>query len=113
MKKLLICIFAFALVSGSAHAEPMLTSTWMSSGSFNTWNALTATEKTESVRVMLSKGQVSRKPEDELFMITKIQACLDREVADPDYAGEPIPLYIPWGSCLSKYSAILNNRPKP
>ena len=108
MKKY-IFIACIALIVADASGRPMSTTEWMDPNGFAIWKALKPEEKTESAKTMVDQGS-SRKPEEKKFLIDKIVACVDKEVADPDYNGSQVALYIPWTGCISKYTAILDNK---
>lgn len=110
MKKLFLASVCVAAFAGSAEARKMSTMEWMDPKGFEIWQSLSAAEKAESVSDMFAQSAPGREPDKKQFMVTKATACIDREVADPDYKGVVVPLYIPWTYCMTKYTAIVDNK---
>lgn len=103
----------FVLVATAAQARPLSSMEWMDTKSFDIWKSLTAAEKADSIKAMENdqSGGISTRPDaDSKFLLEKTQTCLEKEVADPDYNGAHVPLYVPWVFCTTKYNNILDSK---
>lgn len=109
-KTVILSVAAIALLGDVAEARKMSMMEWMDPKSMEIWQSLSEQEKIESVTDYLAQQQTG---EDKLpGLEAKVKACIDKEVAGPDYKGTQVPLIMPYGFCSTKYSSILSAQKK-
>lgn len=133
LRALFATALAVGLAVQPANARKMSAMEWMDPTSMSIWKELSDSEKDESLNVVLfsdpskqgagmagmgaammampgamagidSEKDLSDAEKKE--KIAKIKACLNKEVADPDYNGVQVALMMPMWSCGIKYGAI-------
>ena len=104
--RLILTIAALAATTTAAEARKLSIMEWIDPQSMTVWRELTDADKTASVQDYLQ--QSGMEAGEQQVLAAPIKACLDKEVADPDYNGVKVALMIPWSHCLTKHTAIMD-----